>query len=165
LFLLWLYPYSKRFTYYPHLVLGAVYFLIPLGVDIALNSRISLDAVLLGFAMAFWVSGFDILYALQDLEFDLSHGVKSIPVKYGVEKALKISKLFHTFTFIFLLILGLKSLGLIYLLGLIAIAFFLVYEHSLIKPNDLSKVNKAFFTTNGYISILFFIIVLLDRLL
>ncbi len=165
LFLLWLYPYSKRFTNYPHLVLGSVYFLIPLGVDIALNSTISLNAILLGLAMAFWVAGFDILYALQDYEFDKSHGIGSIPVKYGIEKALYIARFFHLLTFFFLLILGIKNLGAIYLIGLLGIAAFLVYEHKLIKPDDLSKINKAFFTTNGYISILFFIIVLLDRTL
>ncbi len=165
LFLLWLYPYSKRFTYYPHLVLGAVYSLVPVGVDIALNTRVSIDALLLGIAMAFWVAGFDVLYALQDYDFDKEHGVKSIPVKYGIERSLKIAHLFHLITFLSLLWLGIRQMGLIYSAGLIAIAGFLVYEHSLIKPYDLSKINKAFFTTNGYISILFFIVVLLDKLL
>ncbi len=165
LFLLWFYPYSKRFTHYPHLVLGAVYFLVPVGVDVALNARVSTDALLLGSAMAFWVAGFDVLYALQDYDFDREHGVKSIPVKYGIEKALKIARLFHLITFFCLLLLGLRQMGFVYFVGLAAIAGFLVYEHSLIKPHDLSKINKAFFTTNGYISILFFVVVLLDRML
>ncbi|MFN3814093.1 MAG: UbiA-like polyprenyltransferase, partial [Aquificaceae bacterium] len=86
LFLLWLYPYSKRFTYFPHLFLGTVYFLIPLGVDVALNESISSVALLLGTAMAFWVAGFDVLYSLQDYEFDRSIGLKSIPTKFGVVK-------------------------------------------------------------------------------
>ena len=165
LFLLWLYPYSKRFTNFPHLVLGAIYFLVPIGVDVALNEQISLNAVILGLAMAFWVAGFDILYALQDYEFDRAHNVGSIPAKFGIERALKISRLFHTLTFLFLLILGFREMGLIYFLGLLPISAFLVYQHSLIKPDDLSKINKAFFTTNGYISILFFVVVLLDRVL
>nr|WP_164930826.1 UbiA-like polyprenyltransferase [Aquifex aeolicus] len=164
LFLLWFYPQAKRITYYPHLVLGLVYFLIPVAVDVALNERISLTAVILGIAMAFWVAGFDVLYALQDYEFDKEVGLKSIPVKYGVEKAIKIARLFHSITFVSLLILGFthKELGFIYFLGLFLIAGFLVYEHSLIKPWDLSKINKAFFTVNGWISVIFFIVVLID---
>ncbi len=166
LFLLWLYPYAKRITYYPHLILGLIYFLIPLAIDVAFNESLSLNAVLLGLAMGFWVSGFDILYALQDYEFDKSHGLKSIPVKFGIEKTLLISKAMHLLTFIFLLLLlfRVEFLGLIYLVGLLAIAVFLYYEHSLIKPYDLSKINKAFFTVNGYISLVFFFVVLLDRI-
>ncbi|RUM29731.1 MAG: 4-hydroxybenzoate octaprenyltransferase [Aquifex sp.] len=164
LLLLWFYPQAKRITYYPHLVLGIVYFLIPVAVDVALNERISLTAVILGVAMAFWVAGFDVLYALQDYEFDKEVGLKSIPVKYGIENAIKIAKLFHFITFLSLLILGFthRELGFIYFLGLFLIALFLVYEHSLIKPWDLSKINKAFFTVNGWISVLFFFIVLID---
>jgi len=164
IFLLWFYPQAKRITYYPHLVLGLVYFLIPVAVDVALNERISLTAVILGVAMAFWVAGFDVLYALQDYEFDKEVGLKSIPVKYGIEKAIKIARFFHLITFISLLILGFthKELGFIYFLGLFLIAGFLVYEHSLIKPWDLSRINKAFFTVNGWISVLFFLIVLID---
>ncbi|MFN7064598.1 MAG: UbiA-like polyprenyltransferase [Aquificaceae bacterium] len=167
IFLLWFYPYAKRITYYPHLVLGMVYFLIPLAVDIAFNESISLQAILLGLAMGFWVAGFDILYALQDYSFDKEHGLKSIPVKFGVEGALLASKFFHLLTFIFLLLLLFKVdfLGFLYLLGLLTIGGFLYYEHSLIKPYDLSKINKAFFTVNGYISVAFFLVVFLDRLL
>ncbi len=166
LFLLWLYPYSKRFTNFPHLVLGAVYFLIPLGVDIALNERVSLPAMLLGVGMAFWVAGFDVLYSLQDYEFDKKHGIKSLAVKLGIEKALLVSKLFHVITFFSLLTVGFVSeLGVVYFVGLLVLAGFLIYEHSLVKPNDLSKINKAFFTVNGYVSIIFMLVVLLDRLL
>ncbi|WP_340690330.1 UbiA-like polyprenyltransferase [Hydrogenobacter thermophilus] len=166
LFLLWLYPYSKRFTHFPHLVLGAVYFLIPLGVDIALNERVSLPAMLLGVGMAFWVAGFDVLYSLQDYEFDKKHGIKSLAVKLGIEKALLVSKLFHVITFFSLLTVGFVSeLGVVYFVGLLVLAGFLIYEHSLVKPNDLSKINKAFFTVNGYVSIIFMLVVLLDRLL
>jgi len=164
LFLLWFYPQAKRLTYYPHLVLGAVYFLIPVAVDIALNERVSFTALLLGIAMGFWVAGFDVLYALQDYEFDKEVGLKSIPVKYGIEGALKIAKLFHLLTFFTLLILGTihPKLEALYFLGLLLIASFLIYEHRLIKPQDLSKINKAFFTVNGWVSVIFFLIVLLD---
>ncbi|MDW8434369.1 MAG: UbiA-like polyprenyltransferase, partial [Aquificaceae bacterium] len=85
LFLLWFYPYAKRITYYPHLVLGAVYFLIPVAVDVSFNESVSPIALVLGLAMGFWVSGFDILYSLQDYHFDKEHNIKSIPVKFGVE--------------------------------------------------------------------------------
>ena len=166
LLLLWLYPYSKRFTHYPHLVLGCVYFLVPLAIDISFNERVSLNAVILGFGMGFWVAGFDILYSLQDYEFDLKHGIKSVPVKFGIEKALLLSRFFHILTFVCLLFLlfRVEFLGFLYLAGLLAIAVFLYYEHSLVKPYDLSKINKAFFTVNGYISVAFFFVVLLDRI-
>ena len=167
LFFLWLYPYAKRITHYPHLVLGAVYFLIPLAIDVSFNERISLNAIILGVAMAFWVAGFDILYALQDYEFDKTHGLKSIPVRFGIENSLWIARFFHLITFFALLGLFFRIdfLGLLYLFGLFGIALFLYYEHSLVKPHDLSKINKAFFTVNGYVSVIFFIVVLLDRLL
>lgn len=165
-FLLWFYPLAKRITHFPHFVLGLVYFLIPVAVDIAVNGRVSLIAVFLGLAMACWVAGFDILYALQDYEFDKTHGVKSLPVKLGIEKSLKVARFLHLLTFLFLVLVGIlhPKMGIIYFLGLLGVALFLVYEHSLIKPNDLSKINKAFFTVNGYISILYFLIVLLDWL-
>lgn len=164
LFLLWLYPYSKRFTHFPHLVLGAVYFLIPLGVDIALNERVSFLSILLGMAMAFWVAGFDVLYSLQDYEFDKRHGIGSLAVKLGIRNAIPVARLFHTITLLCLLVLGFASpkLSFIYFIGLILLSGFLFYEHSLVKPDDLSKVNKAFFTVNGYISLVFLLVVLLD---
>ena len=165
IFLLWFYPFSKRITYFPHLVLGAVYFLIPVAIDVALNETISLLAVCLGIAMATWVSGFDILYSLQDYEFDKKVGLKSIPVKFGIARALKFARFLHLLTFFSLIITGIfyfKTTW-IYYVGLILISLFLAYEHSLIKENDLSKINKAFFTTNGFISIIFFLVVLLNN--
>ncbi|PMP61582.1 MAG: 4-hydroxybenzoate octaprenyltransferase [Caldimicrobium thiodismutans] len=163
--LLFLYPLAKRFIYYPHLILGLVYFLIPVAVDVALNENISIEALILGIGMGFWVSGFDILYSLQDYEFDLKMGLKSIPVRFGIKGALRMARLFHLITFLALFCLGLlsKELGWIYFLGLFLISLFLVYEHSLIREKDLSKINKAFFTVNGFISIIFFIIILLDK--
>ncbi len=158
---IYIYPKAKRFTYMPHVFLGLVYFLIPVGVDVALNSHISKEAVVLGLAMGFWVSGFDMLYALQDYEFDIEHGVKSIAVWLGKEKAIYAARIFHIITFLCLLELYFidKRLGVLYLLGLIGIAGFLVYEHRLIKADDLSKLNKAFFTVNGYISIVFMLLI------
>ena len=163
-FLLWFYPLAKRITHFPHLVLGVVYFLIPVAVDIAVNGRVSLLAVVLGLAMATWVAGFDILYALQDYEFDKRHGVKSLPVKLGIGGAIRVARMLHLLTFIFLLLVGAlhPKMGVIYFVGLLLLAVFLYYEHRLVKPNDLSKVNKAFFTVNGWVSVLYFLIVLLD---
>ena len=163
-FLLWFYPLAKRITHFPHFVLGLVYFLIPIAVDIAVNGRVSLLAVVLGLAMATWVAGFDILYALQDYEFDKRHGIKSLPVKLGIPNALKVARLLHLLTFIFLLLVGFlhPKMGVIYFSGLLLLAVFLYYEHRLVKPNDLSKINKAFFTVNGWVSVIYFLIVLLD---
>lgn len=157
------YPLGKRFTYFVHLILGVVYFLIPIAVSIALEGKIETSMIYLGLAMAFWVSGFDILYALQDVNFDKKIGLYSIPAKFGIKKSLIISRIFHIITFIFLILTGIKAnLGYIYFIGLLILSIFLYYEHSLIKPDNLSKINKAFFTVNGLVSIIFFVIVLLD---
>lgn len=141
-----------------------VYFLIPIGVDVALNSHISKEAILLGLAMGFWVSGFDMLYALQDYEFDIEYGVKSIAVWLGKEGAIYTARIFHVLTFLCLLWIYFidNRLGFIYLVGVIGIAGFLVYEHKLIKADDLSKLNKAFFTVNGYISIVFMLLIIIS---
>ncbi len=161
---IYIYPKAKRFTYMPHIFLGLVYFLIPIGVDVALNSHISKEAILLGLAMGFWVSGFDMLYALQDYEFDIEYGVKSIAVWLGKEKAIYAARIFHVLTFLCLLWIYFidNRLGFIYLVGVIGIAGFLVYEHKLIKADDLSKLNKAFFTVNGYISIVFMLLIIIS---
>jgi 4-hydroxybenzoate polyprenyltransferase len=165
--LLIFYPLAKRLTYFPHFVLGLVYFLIPLAVDVALNERISTVALLLGLAMSTWVSGFDILYSLQDYEFDQKVGLKSIPVRFGIVGAIRFSRVLHFLTFLSLLLLAgtFEKTPYIYLVGLILLSMFLIYEHRLIKPHDLSKLNKAFFTVNGWISVLFFFVVLLEKLL
>ena len=166
IFLLWFYPLAKRITYTPHAVLAVVYFLIPVAVDVAVNERVSPIALLLGLAMASWVFGFDILYALQDYEFDKKHGVKSLPVKLGIAKSIKVARLAHLITLLSLLLVGYlhPKMGLIYFLGLLLLAAFLVYEHSLVKPTDLSKINKAFFTVNGWISVIYLLVVFLDYL-
>ncbi len=164
-FLLWFYPLAKRILYYPHLILGLIYFLIPVATDIALNEDVSLLSIFLGIAMGSWVSGFDILYSLQDYEFDRKVGLKSIPVKFGIEKSIKIARFLHVTTFVSLLLLGIfySKTTWIYYLGLLLIALFLVYEHSLIKKDDLSKINKAFFTVNGFISLLFFFLIVINN--
>jgi len=165
--LLIFYPLAKGLTYFPHFVLGLVYFLIPLAVDVALNERTSTVALLLGLAMSTWVSGFDILYSLQDHEFDKKVGLKSIPVRFGIVGAIRVARVLHFLTFLSLLLLAgtFEKTPYIYLVGLLLLSMFLIYEHRLIKPHDLSKLNKAFFTVNGWISVLFFFVVLLEKLL
>ena len=111
----------------------------------------------------FWIAGFDILYSLQDMEFDKKYNLFSFPVKYGIKKSLKIAKLFHIIMFFLLLTMFIFfNLGKIFLIGVIITLFSLLYEHVLIKENDLSKINKAFFTVNGWISVILFFSVLFD---
>ena len=161
--LLVIYPLGKRFTNYVHLILGAVYLIIPIAVSVALKGDIFLSTVFLGVAMAFWVAGFDIFYSLQDMDFDKKVGLHSIPAKYGIKNAIIFARIFHILTFIFLVLTGLSAnLGLIYYIGLFILTGFLIYEHNLIKENDLSKINVAFFTINGYISILYMFFVAMD---
>ncbi len=161
--LLIIYPLGKRFTNFVHLILGAVYFIIPVAVSVALLGKVEISAVFLGLAMAFWVAGFDILYALQDIEFDKKVGLHSIPSKFGVKKSLIFARVFHFLTFIFLILTGeFAKLGSIYTTGVIVLSVFLFNQHNLIKENDLSKINVAFFTINGYVSILYMVIVILD---
>ncbi len=163
IFFLIIYPLGKRFTNFVHLLLGVVYFLIPIAVSVALKGSVELSAVYLGIAMAFWVAGFDIFYSLQDVEFDKKVGLHSIPTKFGIKRAIQIARIFHFITFIFLILTGISAnLGYIYFGGVLILSAFLIYEHSLIKENDLSKINKAFFTINGYISILYMVFVGLD---
>ncbi|WP_293449042.1 UbiA-like polyprenyltransferase [Persephonella sp.] len=161
--LLIIYPLGKRFTNFVHLILGAVYFIIPIAVSVALKGQVEISTVFLGLGMAFWVAGFDIFYALQDVEFDRKVGVHSIPAKFGVKKAIFFARFFHLLTFVFLVLTGyFAGLGYIYYAGLMILTGFLIYEHTLIKEDDLSKINVAFFTINGYISIMYMIVVILD---
>ncbi|RUM59746.1 MAG: 4-hydroxybenzoate octaprenyltransferase [Persephonella sp.] len=163
LLLLILYPLGKRFTNFVHLLLGAVYFIIPIAVEVALKGVVSLSSIFLGLGMAFWVAGFDIFYSLQDVDFDRKIGLHSIPAKFGIGKAILFARFFHILTFIFLILTGLfANLGIVYYIGLIILTAFLIYEHTLIKENDLSKINKAFFNINGIISILYMVFVALD---
>lgn len=161
--LLLLYPAGKRFTDYVHLILGTIYFLIPIAVSVALKGSIELSMVALGIGMAFWVAGFDILYALLDMQFDREYGIHSMPARFGIRKSLIFARIFHLITLIFIVISGyLGNMGYIYFLGVFFLSMFLLYEHKLVREDDLSKINKAFFTVNGFVSIIFFIFVLLD---
>lgn len=159
------YSYTKRFTPLCHLVLGAGLALAPIGAYLALTEQFDLAPLILSFAVFFWVSGFDIIYALQDDEFDKGQSLQSIPVFLGRSKALALSRVFHTICALLLISLFFTgNFGGLYLFGLGTFIGLLIYQHLLVKPNDLSKVNLAFGTTNGIASVVFCLFVCSDLL-
>lgn len=161
-----LYAYCKRFTHYAHVVLGICLAAAPIGAWIALRGDLGWSVLSLGLAVLFWVAGFDIFYALQDYDFDVERGLHSIPSKLGVKKSFWLVEVFHFLMVFFLLLVYPGSgLGAIYLLGVAVVAGMLLYEHSLVKPDDLSKLDAAFFNMNGYISVTIFVFTLVDALI
>ena len=150
------YSYTKRFTPLCHLVLGAGLALAPIGAYLAVTGEFALVPVLISFVVLFWVSGFDIIYALQDEEFDRENNLKSIPVILGTKNALLLSTILHSIAAVILIYIGyIANFGLLYWIGAIFFIGVLIYQHLLVKPNDLSKVNLAFFTLNGIASVVF----------
>ncbi len=161
-----LYPYTKRFTWLCHLALGIANGLAPAAAWVAVTNDVSWTPVLIWAAAALWVGGFDIIYALLDRDFDLENRVNSLPARFGVGPALVVSRLWHTLSVALLVAFGVAAgLGVVYYLGVVVVAWLLFYEQSLIKKEDLSKLNMAFFTMNGVISVIFFVFVLLDRVM
>ncbi len=158
------YSVAKRYTSYTHYILGFCLGLAPIGAWIAVTGSLAFTPLVLGFAVGCWVSGFDLLYSLQDIEFDKTEGLYSIPAKIGVEATLALARKLHLGMLgaLFLVYLFAGSLGWLFLLALIVVAALLHYEHELLNPNDLSKIDTAFFTINGYISITLFVIAALD---
>jgi len=157
------YSYTKRFTALCHLILGLGLSLAPIGAYIAVTGRFDLLPVLFSFAVLFWVSGFDIIYALQDEEFDKANKLYSIPASFGKVKALRVSELLHVLSAICVLYAGwLGRFGLLYWIGAAIFIGMLVYQHSIVKPNDLKRVNIAFMTANGIASVVFAIFVIAD---
>lgn len=166
LFFLVLYSYCKRFTALAHVVLGVCLGAAPIGAWIAIRGDVALPVLFLGLAVLFWVAGFDILYALQDLEFDRQSGLHSIPVRLGIAGSLWTARAFH------LVMLGLLAgvwstlgLGMIFLAGLLVTATMLGYEHWLLRGGNLAKLDAAFFNMNGYISVVIFLFTAADVLL
>lgn len=154
LFFLLLYSYCKRFTALAHVVLGICLAAAPIGAWIAIRGTIDAPALVLGGVVVFWVAGFDILYALQDLEFDRSAGLHSIPVLLGVKRSLWAARLFHLIMIGMLFTLfNLMHLGTFFLVGIMVALAMLLYEHWLLKEGDLKKLDAAFFNMNGYISV------------
>lgn len=161
-----LYAYCKRFTSLAHVVLGISLAGAPLGAWIALRSTIEWPIIALAFAVLVWVAGFDIFYALQDLDFDRKKGLHSIPVLLGEKWAIFFGKVLHGLMVGLLLIIPLGlPLGLIYYAGIGVISLMIAWEHHLVKPGDLSKLDAAFFNMNGYISVTIFAFTLFDVLI
>jgi 4-hydroxybenzoate polyprenyltransferase len=153
------YSYAKRWTSLAHFWLGAALMLSPIAAWIAITGGIAWPPVLLGLAVFFWVGGFDVIYACQDVEFDRSMRLRSIPARFGVARALKLAALSHLLTVVFLAALWWAAgLGLLFAIAVAAVALLLAYEHSLVRPDDLTRVNLAFFNVNAVISIGLFIV-------
>ena len=156
------YSLAKRFTNYTQLFLGLAMAVAPVGGWLAMGGRENLwQPWLLAAAIGTWVGGFDVLYACQDLEFDRAHGLRSMPVRFGVRGSLAISRLMHVLTIVCLVLVGLAPtvmpLGSIYFVGVAVVAALLVYEQSLVRPDDLSQVKRAF-DLNGYVGILYLLV-------
>ena len=157
------YPYLKRFTWLSHIWLGVVDGLAPVGAWVAITGRLPWEAWALGAAVALWVAGFDLFYSLFDRDFDVQQGLHSVAVRFGVEGAVWGARLLHVATVVLLAAVGLGlHLGWLYWLGVLAVALLLAYEHSLVRPGDLRRLNAAFFTVNGVMSMVFFAFVLAE---
>jgi 4-hydroxybenzoate polyprenyltransferase len=164
--LLFFYSYTKRFTWLSHLVLGLCLALAPVGAWIAVTGSIAWTAILLGLAVLLWTAGFDILYALQDEEHDRKTGLKSLPARWGARTALVVSALLHAAMIPLLLaVWRLSGGGLLFAASILATAAALLYQHAIAKPGDLSRINAAFFTANGFVSVVLAVCGIADVLL
>ncbi len=152
------YSYAKRFTSFAHLILGWALAISPTAAWIAVRGELNdIEPILLSLLVMMWTSGFDIMYACQDFEFDRKAGLRSIPARFGIQRSLWIARMFHFQAFIALLLLyTVTDLGWLALAGVIAVGGLLIYQHTLVKANDLSKMNAAFFTTNAFVSVILF---------
>ena len=155
LVIVFFYSFTKRFTAYSHFWLGLAISIAPVGAWVAIREEISFVSLLLGAAVVFWLIGFDILYSCMDVAFDRESNLNSIPQKFGVENALRIAFASHglMIVLLFALLQPVNELGILYGAGVVIVAGLLIYEHSLVRPDDLSKINMAFFNVNGIISV------------
>ncbi|GGZ53094.1 4-hydroxybenzoate octaprenyltransferase [Streptomyces inusitatus] len=159
------YPYGKRFTHYPHAILGVAQAIGPIGAWLAVTGEWSWDAVLLGLAVGVWIGGFDLIFATQDVQADRAEGVLSVPARFGVPAALYGARGAHVVTTALLVWFALATdAGAFFWAGLAVVAAAFCYEHTVVKPHDLSRLNRAFFTVNGFIGISLFGFALLDLL-
>lgn len=164
--ILFFYSFCKRFTMWAHLILGFCLGIAPAAAWIAMRGTLDARILLLTAAVMFWTAGFDVIYACQDFEFDCAEGLCSIPRRFGVRGALGIARALHILMVGCLVALVISfHLGALSWLGVVAVISLLIYEHGLVKPHDLSRVNAAFFTVNGYVSVLFFVFWAADILL
>ncbi len=158
-----IYPYTKRFTWLSHFVLGLCLGLAPIGAWVAITNKISLEPIIIGAAVLFWVAGFDIFYALQDIDFDRKNKLYSIPAKFGINNSLVLTKILHISSVILLIWVGIRlNLGTFYFTGVAISGILLAYENLIIKQNDLSRLNMVFFTMNGVISVIMFSFALIE---
>ncbi|HXB30224.1 MAG TPA: UbiA-like polyprenyltransferase [Puia sp.] len=163
LFVILFYSYTKRFTALCHIVLGIGLSLAPIGAFLAVSGRFELVPLLFSGAVICWVSGFDIIYAMQDEDFDKSENLYSIPTAFGKKQALRISVLLHTLSAVFVIMAGIiGGFGTWYWIGMILFTGMLIYQHTIVKTNDLSRVNIAFMTANGIASVVFALFVIAD---
>lgn len=157
------YSFTKRFTVFSHLFLGLSLGIAPVAAWIAVTGTFSLAPLSWMIAVMFWVAGFDVLYAIQDEQFDRQQGLRSIPAWLGVKRSLLVSRILHSLSVTFLVIAGMNvNSGYIYYLGVVFAAGLIIYEQSLVKENDISALDMAFFTMNGYVSIGIFVFALID---
>ncbi|WP_072679512.1 menaquinone biosynthesis prenyltransferase MqnP [Arcobacter sp. LA11] len=164
LFIIGSYSYFKRFSYLAHIILGISLALAPIAGVVAVSETIPLWSILLSIGVMFWVAGFDLLYSLQDIEVDKKLGLHSIPSKFGAKKTMNISKVFHFFTVVFWLLFVISSEGgLFAYIAVLVGAIMLTYEHIIVN-RDFTKIDKAFFTVNGYLGIIFFILIIIDSI-
>lgn len=164
-FFLVFYSYTKRFTWACHLVLGIATGLGPLGGWIATTGQIDIKGILLFLTVALWIGGFDVIYACQDVEFDRKEGLHSIPVRFGIKRGLQISSIMHLGTAFGLFgLLWMTDLGITFGMGVIVALLILIYEHSIVSHDDLSRLNTAFFTMNGVLSVIVFCFMMIDVL-
>ena len=160
------YSYTKRFTFLSHLILGWCLAIAPSGAWIAIQGRLALLPVLLSLSVMLWTAGFDILYACQDYDFDRQRGLHSIPRQFGIQRAFWIARGIHAGMFAALVVFFLNAhLGWLGLVGVMATGALLVYQHSIVKATDLSRLNAAFFTTNAFVSVILFVTIAGDVLL
>jgi 4-hydroxybenzoate polyprenyltransferase len=160
-----IYPYLKRWTWLSHLWLGAVDGLAPVGAWVAITGHLPCQAWLLGAAVALWIAGFDLFYALLDLDFDREAGLHSFAARFGVRGVFAGARALHAATLALLVVVGLGlPVGAAYWLGVAAVAGLLLYEHTIVSPGDLRRLDAAFFTVNGIVSVTFFVFVLIDAL-
>ena len=157
------YPYGKRFTDFPHAILGLAQSIGPVGAWIAVTGAWSWQAVVLGLAVGVWIGGFDLIFGCQDVAADRAHGVRSVPARFGIPAALHGARAAHVVTTLLLAWYAvLTDAGPAFWLGLAVVAGAFAYEHSIVKPRDLSRLNRAFFTVNGFVGIALFCFALLD---
>lgn len=157
------YSYTKRFTNYSHFLLGLSLAIAPVGAWIAVKEEFSLVSVLLGLAVLLWTAGFDIIYACQDVDFDKKANLFSLPSRVGVGRALVVSASLHAaMVGVLLIILAAAQLGKAFLFGILLVSVLLIYEHFIVRPDDLSKVNTAFFNVNGAVSLLLMALTMAD---